>query len=200
MGRTERVPERYTLEEFALIEQDAPEGERWELINGHIVRMMTGGTIGHNRIVQNFVVATRSALRRNDLRCDVFSENVKFEQANRETATYPDVIVTCEKTDNDKLAVKAPVLVAEVLSKTSVARDRIEKWHEYSAAPSLNWYVVIEQRQPRIEVYGRHAEGANWVWSTWEGLGGELAFPDLGITIPVAEIYDRVFEAGSSAG
>eukprot|EP01037_Dinobryon_pediforme_P027401 gene27401-30281_t len=128
---------RYTVAEFEELELDAPDGERWELIDGQIVRMMTGGTIAHNRIVRNFAGAVERALGAKGSPCEVFTENVKFATDALDTATYPDVIVTCEPVKNEATKIEAPVVLVEVLSKTSVARDRIEKWSQYARATSL---------------------------------------------------------------
>jgi Uma2 family endonuclease len=190
--------DRITVKEFAELELEAPEGERWELIGGQIVRMMTGGTIAHNRIVQNLVVSIRTGLRRLGSRCDVFSENVKFEQADEDTATYPDVIVTCEPIRNEAQAINRPVVLIEVLSRTSAARDRVEKWQRYAKAGSLGAYILVEQREPLVEIYSRQGTSQTWAWSRLEGLGGTVELAALDLAIPVAEIYDRVFDTGAA--
>lgn len=191
--RARKMEDRYTVAEFAELELNAPEGERWELIGGRIVRMMTGGTIAHNRIVQNTVLAIRSRLRTRGSTCDVFSENVKFEHDLSNSATYPDVIVTCEPTRGDSLAIHSPVILIEVLSKTSVSRDRVEKWHQYAKATSLKAYVLIEQTEAAMEVYTRQGETETWAWSTIDGIDGVLDLPALEISIPLKDVYERVF-------
>ncbi len=178
--------EHYTVEDFAELEFDTPDDERWELIRGRIVRTMTGGTIGHNRIVQNMAFAIRERLRIKGSLGDVFSQSVKFEQAARHTATYPDVIATHEPVKNDQLAIRAPVVLAEVLSKTSAARDLIEKWHEYSSAPSLRAYVLIEQRAPEIEIFVRQDDSDTWDWTKLTGIDAVLVLKGLDISIPLA--------------
>lgn len=193
--RARKVEERYTVAEFAELELNAPEGERWELIGGRIVRMMTGGTIARNRIVRNTSNAIERRLRARGSTCDVFTENVKFEHELSNSATYPDVIVTCEPTRGDALAIHAPIILIEVLSKTSVSRDRVEKWHQYAKATSLKAYVLIEQTEAVLEVYTRQGETETWAWSTIEGIESALDLPTLELSVPLSELYERVFEA-----
>lgn len=186
------MDKRYTVAEFAELERDAPKDERWELIDGHVLRSCFGTTIAHNRIVQNVANALVSRLRARRSSCDVFSENVKFEHDLSDSATYPDVIVTCEPTRDDALAIHSPVVLIEVLSKTSASHDRVEKWHQYAKATSLKAYVLIEQTDVALEVYTRQGETETWAWSTIDGIDGVLDLPALEISIPLAEIYERV--------
>ncbi len=189
----------YTVAEFEHLERDAPDGERWELIRGRIVRMMTGGTIAHNRLVRNVARALEAGLRANGSPCDVFTENVKYEDDLQDSAVYPDVIVTCEPLKNEATKIISPVILVEVVSKSSALRDRREKLAIYAHTPSLQHYLVVEQASPIVEFWSRQTGGNDddWTARRIEGLQAMLTIPAFDLTLSMAEIYDRVFEAGT---
>jgi Uma2 family endonuclease len=197
MSYSDVLEEHYTVEEFAEMEMTTPHSERWELIRGRIWRNMTGGTVAHNQLTQNIAFALRSKLRQIGSPCRVFSENVKFEESLQESAVYPDVIVTCERVKNDALKIVAPVILVEVVSRSSALRDRREKLGIYANTPSLRSYLVVEQEKAIVEFWSRPegVEDGSWTAKRFEGLKAELAFPEFGFAIAMAEIYERVLDA-----
>jgi len=68
---------------------------------------------------------------------------------------YPDILVSCDKTDNNKYYREKPILIVEVLSPSTERIDRTEKRERYQSIPELQEYVLIAQEYPKIEIYRR---------------------------------------------
>jgi len=90
----------------------------------------------------------------------------------------------------NKHAVTIPIVIIEVLSKTTESYDRGKKFSYYRQIPSLQEYILIEQEEARIEVFTRRNDF--WKITTIEGIDGELFIPALDITIPLDQIYQGV--------
>lgn len=153
---------------------------------------MTGGTVAHSAIATNLVRALQDRLRGSP--CRAFRGDVKILAAGR--VRYPDALVTCTPVANDSDIVPSPVVVFEVLSASSTHIDRITKNEEYRATPSIQRYVILEQAQAAATVFSR--EGADWIGHLVTG-GVVLALPEIGIEVPLAEIYAGVLDAGDGA-
>lgn len=184
--------EPWTLAEFLEILPEMPEGERWELIDGRIYKMRVGGTTRHRRIVANGAFMLRQALRRKGSRCDVFSEGARLETEN--TTFFPDVVVTCEKQDPEALAIHAPVMILEVLSRTTRDKDETLKLAHYRRIPSLQHYAIADQTTRLIRVTTREADGT-WSWAVLEDKGA-VTLSALDVSIPLEDLYDGVFDEG----
>lgn len=145
------LPQPWTVEDFLAFE--AEEEERYEFVDG-IVRLMTGASAAHSAIKGNLCFALRTALAGGPCRLDLGLKVVT------ETAVmYPDVMVTCRPIGPDEDRVSDPTAVIEVLSPTTERHDRVRKWRQYQTIPSLRHFVVVEQKERRIEVYSRTEAG-----------------------------------------
>jgi Uma2 family endonuclease len=108
--------------------------------------------------------------------------------------TYPDLTVVCGPlqfaagTDD---TVVNPILIAEVLSDSTEAYDRGTKFQHYRQMPSLREYLLISQREPRVEQLIRQDSG-EWLWRQAAGVESSLVTPSLEITIPLSEIFANV--------
>jgi Uma2 family endonuclease len=100
---------------------------------------------------------------------------------------YPDVLVTGRPLapDDDRLA--DPIVVVEVLSPASEAFDRIYKWREYQRIASLRHYVLIEQKERRIEVWSRTEAG--WELVTVEPPDDAIALDAIDATLSLEALY-----------
>ncbi len=182
------VEEYFALEEVSDVRHEYYKGEIFPLDGPHA---MAGATFTHNTIKQNCVIGLRAALRGSG--CRVFDENVRTEMEPGVNYTYPDVVVTCEPILHaDSRVVRQPVLVIEVLSDSTAARDRGEKLDHYMRLPSMRQIVLIHQRLPLIHSYSRPDEAAPWTVVGLRDLGDELLLPSLQLVLSVAQIYDEV--------
>ncbi len=202
------IPERdrrYTVEEYLALDDVSdikyeywdgylvPHGG-WETdANGRIVGM-AGGTDAHSDIASNLIGELRSALRGTP--CKVTGSDLRVRSPRTGRYHYPDVMVTCGPRvfdpPNGRATVVNPLVLIEVLSPSTADVDRGEKFREYIAIESLRQYVLVSQDRPRVETFQRNADGG-WGVGPWaEGLDGTVAFPSLGVTIPLAEVYAGV--------
>jgi Uma2 family endonuclease len=105
-------------------------------------------------------------------------------------ATYPDASVVCgerQAAGDDPDALTNPILLVEVLSDSTEADDRGEKFAHYRRIPSLREYVLVSQRAVRIEVF-RRAEGGTWTLTEY-GAGDTVSLPSVGATLMVDEVF-----------
>jgi Uma2 family endonuclease len=174
-----------SLEAFLAWEQLQP--ERYERV-GNVVRMMTGGTINHNRITLNVAEAFRRRLDGGS--CEVFTSDVKVVSPDGDVM-YPDVVVACGDIPGDATTLDAPVVVVEVLSDSTADRDHGPKRWAYQTIGSLRHYVLIAQDMPTVEVASRDPDGT-WRSVVQRDLGARFRLEALELDIGLEEVFARV--------
>jgi len=108
--------------------------------------------------------------------------------------TYPDLSVICgslqfaQGTDD---TVVNPALLVEVLSDSTEAYDRGKKFEHYRQIPTLQEYLLVSQKEPRIEQFIRQPDG-RWLLNEAAGLDASLELPSLRITLSLAEVFAKV--------
>ena len=177
------------FEEFVL---DKPEDQKWELINGRVVRSMVGARLDHARIIQNVNFALRSHIRARELACETFTESAWLKQRFQKLAAFPDVMVRCGPIEPDASSVDDPLILIEVVSPTSGGRDRGEKVPAYMRLASAQHICLIDRDRVRIDVFDRR-DGAWLPRAPIESLDGTLELFALEFSMPVAEVYRDVF-------
>jgi Uma2 family endonuclease len=151
---------------------------------------MTGGTVNHNRVMWGLHRTLDRRLRRGDGPCEPLGPDAGVETVNK-AVRYPDALVTCSKVDGESRLVPGVVVIFEVLSPTSGREDRIVKVREYAAVPSIRRYVILESSSMGLMVMERSSP--DQVWQTTVLTNDDiLRMPEIGIEIPVAEIYDGI--------
>lgn len=154
-----------------------------EYDDGEVVAM-SGVSKNHDRIKMNLSRIFGNHLQ--DKPCEPFSSDVKVKIG--QYLFYPDAMVVCEDTSTHEYYAESPVLVVEVLSKSTRRRDETLKRRLYQTIPTLQEYVLIEQDIVDVEVC-RRSEG--WV-SNHYFLGDDVPFESIGLNLGVFEIYARV--------
>ena len=151
---------------------------------------MTGGSLRHAAIQRNLAMAIGGPLRGKP--CQFFGSDLKIQAAER-SSRYPDGIVLCSDLEPSLKIVRNPVVIFEVLSPSTAAKDRIVKAREYQATPSVKRYVMLEQERIGATVLVRAQDG----WSALILKDDDiLTMPEIGIEIPLAELYEGLaFEA-----
>jgi Uma2 family endonuclease len=149
---------------------------------------MTGGTINHSQMIGNLAVSLRTRLKGTP--CRSLGPDAGIATIG-DAVRYPDALVTCTKPEGTARLVPGAVVVFEVLSPTSGRTDRIDKLREYRAVPSIRRYVILEHTSAALQVFARDSGDADW---TATALTGEdtLNLPEIGITLPVSELYKDV--------
>ncbi len=143
---------------------------------------MPGGTYAHDQITFNLRSALGSRLKGGS--CRPCGPNMKVLVAGR--ARYPDVLVTCSPISPGALVIDDPVLVFEVVSDETARTDRIEKLREYQATPSIQRYVILEQKSMGAAIFTRRGE--DWI-ATALTESDTLELPEIAARIPLTEIY-----------
>ncbi len=173
-------------QETLLSEVDYLAGEevsdvKHEYIDGHIYAM-SGAHSNHNQISINLTRKIGNHLEGKP--CRPFSSDMKVKVGSK--YFYPDVMVDCS--DTDGYYMETPVILVEVLSKSTRRIDETTKRLAYLQITTLQEYVLIEQDIVDIEVVRR---STGWR-SEHYFLGDDVTFTSIGLTLTVAEIYDRV--------
>jgi len=146
-----------TLDEFLAWENAQP--DKHEFYRGEVFAM-TGGRRSHGRVLLS--LGRRLMEQVDGSGCQVFVDSMKVQVAN-DTILYPDVFVTCDAADlATDMIFRAPKLVIEVLSPSTQAYDRSQKFALYRRLDSLQEYVLVDPETRRIESFRRHPEGF-WV-------------------------------------
>ena len=154
-----------------------------ELINGAIYAM-AGASKSHERISVNVLTEFTNHLKNSP--CEAFGSDIKVKAGVH--FFYPDLMVVCDdKTDNEYYT-EYPVIIVEVLSKSTRRVDETTKLMSYINIPSLQEYVMIEQDIVDVQVI-RRSEG--WLQKHYF-LGDAITLQSIGLTLSVEDIYRRV--------
>ncbi len=164
---------------------------KYELHDGTILAM-AGGTPSHNRI--EVALTTQMGVSVDKSRCEVFSSNQSVAIEEYGNYYYPDATVTCGETHFDERDnITNPVLIIEVLSRSTALYDRNTKFERYKTLPTLEYFLLVWQDTPRIEVFTRpKTTGDEWKETTIEGLDAELSLPLFLKPLQLSEIYAKV--------
>jgi Uma2 family endonuclease len=178
---------RLSIEEFLKGELSAE--TKHELAWG-LVRAMSGGSRTHVSITPALHEICRRSLRGSSCRYLDQDTKIVVEEAN--SAYYPDGAIACPPhfVNERSAAIDNPAVVFEVLSPSTEARDRGEKFQNYALLPSLKDYVLISTDRRRIEVFSRQEEGS-WLLRIY--LEGAIArVPSVDLDLSLTELYEDV--------
>lgn len=171
------------------VERELTAEVKHEFLGGQ-VWAMAGGTLEHAQLAANMIGEFRARLGGRPRK--VFSADARIRVAATGLATYPDVVVICgaiERDPEDPNTATNPTVVVEILSDSTEAYDRGDKFAHYRQVPSLRAYVLVSQHEQRIEVFRRNADES---WTLEDARpGGEARIPDL-CAVPVAAVYADV--------
>jgi Uma2 family endonuclease len=181
MSATLRTP--ITLAQF--LAWEARQELRYEF-DGFQPVAMTGGTAAHDRITFNLQKALDSRL--GGSRCRPWGPNMKIIVDGR--ARYPDCVVVCAPVPPTATVLENPVIVSEVLSESTFNTDLIEKNQEYRATPSIQRYVLLEQTHAAAIAFARAT--SEWTSEVIAGEDAILHLPEIGIEVPLMELYASV--------
>lgn len=183
---------KYSFAEYMAMEETSV--EKHDFYNGEVFAM-AGGTKNHNNIIVNLTVSLKA--RKKD-GCDVFIDGMKLEIEKNGFYVYPDVIYTCnDDLKGDDSFVKNPSVIFEVVSDSTALYDKEVKLKYYKRIDSLNYYVLVAQKEVMVEVYSRINDSQIWQYQTFENLNETIEFERLGFVMPLSVIYEGIgFEVG----
>ena len=159
---------------------DESQRERHEFVRGEVF-LMAGGEDRNDLVAGNLYIALRQHL--SGTPCRVYGSDVKLRVEAADCYFYPDLMVTCSAADAaDRLIKREPVLVVEVLSPSTAAFDRGDKFADYRTLGSLREYLLVDVDRRRCELYRLGADG---LWVLHPGASGEgVRLDSVDLTVP----------------
>ena len=182
---------RYSLAEYLEFDENTP--LKHEFHDGEILAM-SGSSPEHSLITANALRAIGNGLTGTP--CRVYSSDLKIAIGGADVQ-YPDGSVICgplefHPADPKRRLVTNPKLIVEVLSPSTEAYDRGEKFRRYRSLASLEEYVLISQVAPIVETFLRQPDGRFVIAATYSGLDASTELSSLKVEIPLSEIYAGV--------
>jgi len=177
-------PHSMTVEEWRELEQQSE--IKHEYIDGYVYAM-AGGSLAHGYISTRVIRHLEDRLGNRS--CMVYNSDVAARLSS-ERYTYPDATGTCDQRDrpSKKLReVQTPRVIVEVLSDTTEAYDRGEKFGYYRECPAVQEYVLVNTKRQLVEVYRRMQEG--WILHVYKP-GDEVALTSIDVHFPLAVLYE----------
>ncbi len=181
---------RYTLEEY--LELDRTSEERLEFRDGEVF-CMSGGSEWHYEIESNIHSFLKTTLRPRG--CRVFTGNVRIKVPSAPPYRYADVSALCGEAKFEEIggvdALVNPQLIVEVLSPSTEAYDRGDKFTHYKSIPTLREYLLIAQDRPHVTRLYKQEDGL-WIHTDVNDMEATLTLTSLGCELPLAEVYAGV--------
>lgn len=176
-----------TPEEYLHLEEQS--SIKHEYIDGQVYAM-AGASDPHVTIAGNLFVLLRSHVRGSGCRVYISDMKARIESLNR--FYYPDVMVTCDQRDKDSPTHKRfPTLIIEVLSDSTEAFDRGDKFADYQELESLREYVLINTKRQRVECFRRNDEGL-WVLQSYMPEQVSFRLHSINFEGSIAALYEDV--------
>jgi Uma2 family endonuclease len=179
----------HTPEEYLVLERKA--GYKSEYFAGEIFAM-SGASEQHNLIVANVVATLHTQFRNRP--CKVYASDMRVKVSPTGLYTYPDVVALCSEPrfdDDQKDTLLNPTVIIEVLSPSTEAYDRGDKFGHYRKLASLTEYILISQEKIHIERYVRQPDN-QWLLSETSGLHDTVQLPSINCTLVLDEVYEKV--------
>jgi Uma2 family endonuclease len=179
----------YTPEEY--LELENPSETRHEYLDGEIIEM-TGGTTNHNKLAGK--IYARLLLALEDQEYEVYMTDVRLWIETYHRFTYPDVMVVKGKSlyyGQGKTTIINPLLIVEVLSKSTANYDQGDKFDAYRCLPSFQEYILIEQAQYYVKQFAKNDQG-KWVLTDYRGAETIVKLESLNFEISLQELYHKV--------
>lgn len=184
----------YTPEEYLQLEEISEFKNEYR--DGEIVPV-TGGTTNHNEIALNFCTTFKFTMRGKNYK--IYMGDVKLWIPRYRIYTYPDVMVIQGEPiyeGNGTTTVTNPLMIVEILSKSTENYDRTNKFRFYRSIPALKEYIMIDQYEYLVEQFAKNAEG-QWVLTEYESADAVLSLKSIEFQICFSDIYEGVkFEVG----
>ncbi len=179
-------PAGMTTEQF--LEWQLRQERLHELVDGVPIvplKMMTGATQRHDRVVVNVLLALGNQLRGKPCRPMTDDVAVRIPSGN---IRRPDITVDCGKGSDRDMTAAEPRVVIEVLSPSTLSFDRFRKLEEYKTVASMQAIILIDTEQPQVTVHRRTAQA--WSAATMEGLDAVIELREIEASVPLNALYE----------
>lgn len=185
MSNRARAFEPMSIAEFFAYRGE--EGVRYELVDGVLVRAMTGASQRHDLVLVNILAGLHSKLRGSLCRASTDDLAVVIPNGN---VRRPDVSVSCGRLDDRAQKVTDPRMVVEVLSPSTRGIDLVRELEEYKSVPGLAYILLVEPDVPHVLLWRR--EGAGGALEEVQGLDGGFDLPEIAASLSMAELFERL--------
>lgn len=180
------IAKQISAQEF--LDWEEKQLEKHEFIHGEIFAMV-GVTRQHATVAGNLFSWLMQQLR--GTRCRVYMAEMKLKLATADAFFYPDIFVTCSEADHQaERYMTEPRLIVEILSESTEAYDRGQKFEQYRQFPSLCEYALINPLKRKVEIFRRDASN-HWVLYEY-GRDELISFASLELTTESAALYENV--------
>ncbi len=183
-------PDFYSVEEYLALEEEAE--FRNEYHDGEIFSM-AGGTFNHNQLAGNFYAAFLNfSLEKPDYRVAIGDIKLWIPKIRR--FLYPDVMITADSPiyyQKRKDTITNPLVIVEVLSKSTRDYDRADKFKYYRSLPRFQEYLLINPWEFYVEQYMK-TPTLQWLFSEYEGPEATLELKSIPFQIPLKTLYKKV--------
>jgi Uma2 family endonuclease len=184
----------YTPEEY--LEYEVNSEERHEYINGEVF-CVSGESPNHNQISGNIAATLNFAFKRKPFHPFIIDQRVWIPE--KRIYTYPDVMVVqgeLQLQEGRKDTIINPLLIVEVLSKSTRSYDKDEKFSVYRTIPTFQEYILIDQFKMQVEQYFKTGKN-RWTFSEYYDANETISLNSIDFEISLEDIYDKVeFETG----
>ncbi|MBD2680514.1 MULTISPECIES: Uma2 family endonuclease [Nostoc] len=179
----------YTPEEYLQLEETSDFKNEYR--DGEIIPM-AGGTTNHNEIAGNFYANFKFTIRGKNYK--IYMGDVKLWIQRYRIYTYPDIMVIQGEPlyeGTSTTTVTNPIMIVEVLSKSTENHDRTNKFRFYRSIPTLQEYIIINQYEYLVEQFNKNVEG-QWVLTEYESVDALLTLKSIDFQISFSEIYEGI--------
>jgi Uma2 family endonuclease len=177
----------YSLEEYLKLEKNSD--EKLEFWDGN-VWSMSGASHPHNRIVMNLSIDIGSKLREKG--CAAFPADMRIKVPSYSPYRYPDLTALCGKPEIEQIGgidmLVNPQLIVEVLSDSTEAFDRGDKFSYYKSIESFSEYLLVAQHRPHVTQFIKHGDGF-WINYEFNDLNDAVELRSVSWTLPLGLIY-----------
>jgi Uma2 family endonuclease len=189
---------KYTLEEY--FDLDFSSEEKFEFWDGEVF-CMSGASLSHNQIAINLGTEARVQLRERG--CFVYPSDMRIKVPTYPPYRYPDLTALCGRPEVEVVGglevLTNPALIVEVLSPSTEAFDRGDKFTYYKSIPSFSEYLLVAQHRPHVSQFVR-AEGGVWTYREFNDLTEAVSCASVPCVLKLADIYrDVTFESAAQA-
>ena len=190
-----QIKPRYSLEDYFELEPTSE--EKWEWFNGEVF-CMSGVSPNHGLVEINFAALLSNKLEGRN--CRVFPADIRIKTPAAPPYRYADLSVLCGRPIYENIGgvetLTNPELIVEVLSRSTEAYDRGDKFTYYKSIPSLREYLLVAQHRPHISQFVKQSDDS-WNQTEVNDLAASLYLPSIDCTLALNEVY-RGIEFGSA--
>lgn len=189
--RLEREYRTYTLEEF--LRKEVKSLHKHEFLDGKIIKMPYAKG-PHNIIAANIIGELHFAFKSLENKYLMFNSDQMIYSPSLNAGVYADALAVCEKPkywDDNELLLINPLLVVEVLSKSTASYDKRAKFDKYKTLESFKEYVLVEQNKCYVEVRYQLRKGL-WQETIYEDINEKINLQSIGIQLDIKDIYQNI--------